>query len=109
MQHLPQSLSLLGSLESPMNGVRTARSLPKRLGQALLVEGVNGVARGLRIAAQRAGDLVGILAPFAGEQDLTTAQSEGIGRAQACLQGFTLGVAQRTHEYGSFHTPEDKP
>ena len=41
-----------------------------------LVEALYGGARRLRIAAQRAGDAVGVLAPGAGEQDLATAASE---------------------------------
>jgi hypothetical protein len=54
-----------------MNGVRTFGALPKRLRKPLLVEGVDGgVAHCLGIAAQRAGDLVGILASVAGDEDL---------------------------------------
>ena len=53
-----------------MNGVRTFGALPKRLRESLLVEGVDSVAHRLGIAAQKAGDLVGILASGAGEQDL---------------------------------------
>jgi hypothetical protein len=68
---------------------------------------VYGVARGLRIAAQLVSDLVGVFASVAGEQDLATAQSEGIRRAQASLQGLALGVTQGTHEDRSFHAMED--
>src|SRR5215204_78279 len=90
-----------------MNGVRMLGAWLKRLREPLLVENVDGVARRLRIAAQLVSDLVGVFAPVASEQDLATAQGEGIRRAQACLQGLTLGVAQRTHEYWSFHRVED--
>jgi hypothetical protein len=38
--------------------------------EPLLVEGVDGVARRLGVAAQGAGDLVSVLASVAGEQDL---------------------------------------
>jgi hypothetical protein len=92
-----------------MNGVRTFGALPKRLLAPLLVEGMDGVARRLGVAAQGADDLVGILAPVAGEKYLATAQGEGIRRAQSRLQGFALGVTQGTHKDGSFHGLEDKP
>jgi hypothetical protein len=52
------------------HSVRMLRSRPEGLRQSLLVEGVDGVARGLRIAAQLVGDLVGVLAPVAGDEDL---------------------------------------
>jgi len=61
-----------------MNGVRMLRTWPKRLWQPFLVEGVDGVACGLRIAAQLVSYLVGIFAPVAGEKYLATAQGEGI-------------------------------
>src|SRR3712207_7572741 len=71
--------------------------------ETLLVELVDGVARSLRITAEVASDLVGVVAIGTCEQNLATAQGEGVWRAQACLQGLALGVAQRTHVYGSFH------
>ena len=57
-----------------MNGVRMLRSRLEGLRQSLLVEGVDGVACGLRIAAQLVSYLVGIFAPVAGEKYLATAQ-----------------------------------
>src|SRR5215213_7207850 len=108
VKQLPQSLGLLG-IEGPVNRVRTLGGSPQRTGKPLPVEGVNGVAHRLGVTAQRAGDVVGILAPVAGEKDLAAAQSEGIRRTQARLQSLTLGVSQGTHEYWSFHTSEDKP
>jgi len=83
------------------------RAWLKRFREPLLVEGMDGVARRLRIAAQLVSDLVGVFAPLAGEQDLATAQGEGIRRTQACLQGLALGVGQGTHEDRSFHAMED--
>jgi hypothetical protein len=53
-----------------MNGVRMLRSRPERLRQPFVVEGVDGVACGLRVAAQLVSYLVGVLAPVAGEKDL---------------------------------------
>jgi len=106
MKHLPQSLCLL-RIESPVHSMRMLRTWLKRLGKPLLVESVDGVARRLRITAQLVSNLVGVLAPVAGEKDLATAQGEGIRRAQACLQRLTLGVAQWTHEDWSFHAMED--
>src|SRR5215210_2454811 len=108
VQELAQGLGPF-RIEGPVNGMRTFRALPKRLGNPPLVEGVDGVAHRLGVAAQGAGDLVGVLASGAGEQDLATAQSEGIRRTQACLQAFALGVTQGTHKDRSFHTSEDKP
>ena len=65
MEHLPQGLSLFG-IEGPMNGVRMLRSRREGLRQPFVVEGVDGVACGLRIAAQLVSYLVGIFAPVAG-------------------------------------------
>ena len=48
VKQLPQSLSLLGTLEGLFgNGMWALGALLKRLGQPLLVEGVDGVTRGL--------------------------------------------------------------
>jgi hypothetical protein len=77
VKHLPQSLSLL-RIVSPLNSMRLLRTWLKRFWEPLVVESVDGVARCLRIAAQLVSDLVGVFAPRAGEQDLATAQSEGI-------------------------------
>ena len=92
-----------------MNGVRAAGFLPERHFEAPFVELVDGVSHGLGVATQRAGDLVGVLAPFASKQDLATAQGEGIRRMQARLQGLTLGVLEGTHKDRSFHILEDNP
>jgi hypothetical protein len=69
VEHLLQGLSLFSS-EGPMNGVRKLRSRLEGLRQPFVVEGVDGVACGLRIAAQLVSYLVGIFAPFAGEKYL---------------------------------------
>jgi hypothetical protein len=61
-----------------MNSARAVRASLERLGKALLVELVDGVARRLRITAEVTGDLVSVLTPIAGEQDLATAQGEGL-------------------------------
>jgi hypothetical protein len=54
--------------------------------------------------------LVGVLAPVAGEKDLAERRKvKALRRAQACLQGLTLGVAQWTHEDWSFHAMENNP
>src|SRR5215211_717651 len=77
VKQLAQSLSLL-RIESPVNSMRMLRTWLKRFREPLLVESVDGVARRLRIAAQLVSDLVGVFAPLAGEQDLATAQGEGL-------------------------------
>jgi len=77
MKHFSQSLGPL-RIESPINGVWAARSLSECLFETLLVKLVDGVARRLRVAAETAGYLVGVLAPVAGDEDLASAQSEGI-------------------------------
>jgi hypothetical protein len=69
VKHLAQSLCL-PSIEGRVNGVRMLRTRSKCFREPLLVEGMDGVARRLRIAAQLLSDLVGILAPVAGEQYL---------------------------------------
>ncbi len=65
--------------------------------EALLVEFVDSVAHRLRVTAEVVGYLVGVVAIGAFEQDLATAQGEGIRLAQSRLQGFALGVAEGTH------------
>jgi hypothetical protein len=80
VKHLAQCLGSLG-IESPVNGVRMLRARPKcfrDFRESLLVEGMDGVARRLRIAAQLGSYLVGVFAPVAGEKYLATAQGEGI-------------------------------
>jgi hypothetical protein len=69
MKHLAQSLSPL-LVEGSMNGARAVGTPSQRLLEALLVEDVDGVARRLRVTAEVAGDLVGVLAIGAGEQNL---------------------------------------
>jgi hypothetical protein len=64
-----------------MNGVRTLGALLERLLKTLLVELVDGVARGLGVTAKLCGYLIGVFAIATGKQDLTTAQGEGIRRA----------------------------
>lgn len=106
MEHLAQSLHTL-LIEGPMNGVWTVRASSERLFETLLVELVDGVACCLGVTAEVAGDLVGVVAIGTCEQSLATAQGEGVWRAQSRLQEFTLGVAQGTHVYGSFHGVKD--
>src|SRR5215207_6421451 len=108
MQQLPQELAPL-RIECPMNGMRTLGAFLKCLWKAPFVEGVDGVASGLGIAPEACGYLVGVLAPGTRQQDLTPTEDESIGGAQPRLQGFLLGVAQRTHKDWSFHNPEDRP
>jgi hypothetical protein len=108
VEQRPQGLGLLSTLESSMNnGARMLGAWLEGLRQSFLVEGVDGVACGLRIAAQLVSYLVGVFAPVTGEKYLITAQGEGIRRTQARLQGLTLGVAQWTHEDRSFRALED--
>src|SRR5215213_3705238 len=57
-KQLPQSLSLL-RIEGPVNGVRMLRTWPKCFREPLLVEGMDSVARRLRIAAELVSDLAG--------------------------------------------------
>ena len=69
MEHLAQSFHTL-LIEDPMNGVWTVRGSSERLFETLLVEDVDGVARSLRITAEVAGDLVGVVAIGTCQQDL---------------------------------------
>jgi hypothetical protein len=75
--------------------------------KASLVESPNSVADGLGVAAQVVGNLRGLFPSGAGQENLATAQDEGIGRAQTRLQLLALGVGYGTHKNGSFHNPED--
>ncbi len=61
--------------------VRAGRSLGQGI-QSRPVEGVDRIAHRLVVAAQVRGDLRGTLAMRGGEDDLTTAQREGIGSTQ---------------------------
>src|SRR5215210_5943143 len=71
MKHLTQSLGPL-LIEGPIDGVGAVRTPSQPLLEALLIKLVDGIARGLGIAAKIVGDLVGILSIGAGEQDLAT-------------------------------------
>ena len=102
MQQLPQALGSLG-VEGGVDGAGAGGALAERPLEAPFVEGVDGVAHGLGVAAQGAGDPGGALAPCAGEQDLAAAEDEGVGRAQAFLQGLALVFLKRTHEDGFSH------
>jgi hypothetical protein len=106
MKHLPESLGALG-VEGRVDGARSGGSPAQRRLKSAFVKDVDGVAGALRVAPEAAGDLVGILAPVAGEKYLATSEDESIRRAQACLQGHALGVAQRTHEDWSSDVVED--
>jgi hypothetical protein len=80
---LPNSLGLRWSIsrkasipfriEGAIDGVRAVRTPSERLRKALLVELMDGVAHCLRVTAEVAGDLIGVLPTGAGEQDLATA------------------------------------
>lgn len=78
MKHLPELLSFFG-IEGPMNDMRLGGAPAKSGWETSLVEGVDGIARRLVVAAQLAGDLVGVLLFIgAGKQGLATTQGEGI-------------------------------
>ena len=106
MKQLPESLGALG-VEGRVDGMRPGGAPAQRRLKTTLVEEMDGVAGGLGVAAEAAGDLVGVLAPGAGEKYLAPAEDESIRRAQACLQGLALGVRDRTHEDWSSHVVED--
>src|SRR5687767_7675309 len=106
VKHLAQSLGPL-LIEGPMNGMRAVGAPPECLGKALLIEDVYSVTHRLRVTAEVGSDLVGVLAVGAGQQDLATAQCEGIRRAQSRLQSLALGVTQRTHVDRWFHDMKD--
>src|SRR5262249_36051243 len=67
-------------------------------GEALGVEGVDGIADGWGGAAEVAGDQGRAVAGGAGQQDLTAAQSESGGRAQARPQLLLLRSRQGTYK-----------
>src|SRR3954451_15948455 len=102
MKHLAQ---LLGPppVEGGTDLLGSRRALAQSLLEPSLVEALYGGARRLGVAAQRAGDPVGILAPGADEQDLATAEDESVGGAQAVLQSLALGIRNRTYEDRSSH------
>jgi hypothetical protein len=71
VKHLAQSLGPF-LIEGPIDGVGAVRTPSQCLLEALLIEDVDGIARGLRIAAKIVGDMVGVLSIGAGKQDLAT-------------------------------------
>src|SRR5262245_27130853 len=75
--------------------------------QTLRLEGPNGIADGLIVAAQGLGSVAGRLAPRTGQQDLTATQHTRIGRAQPLLQGLLFVPGQRTDIDGFSHSGED--
>lgn len=108
MEQFLEPLRRVG-VEGGVNGMRATGATPQRLPGAAFVEGVDGVARGLRVASQGAGDPVGVFVPPAGEKYLASAEDEGIRRTQARLQGLALGIREGTREYWLFYATEDKP
>src|SRR5215212_9277144 len=105
MKHLAQPLGT-ALLEGGVDPLGSGRALAQRLFYAPLVEALYGGACCLGIAAQRAGDPVGVLSSGAGKQDLAPTEDEGFRRAQALLQSLALGVRERTHEDRSFHSDQ---
>jgi hypothetical protein len=77
MKHLPQSLGALG-VEGCLDGMRPGGAPAQRRLKTTLVEEMDGVAGGLGVAAEAAGDLVGVLAPGTGEKYLATSENESI-------------------------------
>ena len=77
MKHLAQSLCSF-RIEGPIDGVWAVRAPAKCLLETPLIELMDSVACCLRVTAEVAGDLVGVLPTGAGEQDLATTQSEGL-------------------------------
>lgn len=75
MKHLPESLGALG-VEGRVNGAWPGGAPAQRRLKTAVVEDVDGVAGGLRVALEAAGDLVGVLAPVAGEKYLATSEDE---------------------------------
>ena len=104
VQQVAQPLRRLGG-ERRLLGVDGRGALGQR-GDALPVEGVDRVADGLLVATEAAGNPGDVLAARAGGEDLTAAEGEGIGLAQAHLHRVALGVRQRTHQEGSLHASE---
>src|SRR5215217_1438375 len=104
MKHLAQSLGPL-PVEGGTDLLGSRRAFVQSLLDASLVEAPYGGARRLGVATQRASYPVGVLAPRAGEQDLTAAEDEGVRRAQTVLQGLALGVRKWTHEDRSSTSP----
>src|SRR5690606_22202213 len=77
--------------------------LRAQAGRPLGGEGPQGVADGLRGAAQGGGDPGGPLAPVAGEEDLAAAQGEGVARAQPLAQRGPFGDRKSADEQWWFH------
>ncbi|MDV7213523.1 hypothetical protein R4769_20530 [Azotobacter beijerinckii] len=75
-----------------------AMRLLAQAGQSLGGKGPQGVAYGLRGAAEQGGDFRGGLAVGAGQQDLAAPQREGLTSAQTRLQGLPLLSTQGTNE-----------
>src|SRR5690606_19843851 len=86
-------------------GRRGAVGLLAQAGDALGLEGPQGIADGLGRAAEPGPDLGGLEPLGAGREDLAAAQGEGRGRAQADPDRLVLLGGQRSDEEGWSHTP----
>ena len=83
-------------VEAGVEGVVAVRAFLEG-GTPALVERLDGVAHRLGSTAQLVGDLLGTPTPGTGQENLAAAEREGVGRAQARLQGIALGVRHGTH------------
>jgi hypothetical protein len=65
---------------------------------AVLIEGANDIAHGLRREAHTWRNLAAAFAPRTGQHDLRPPQHEGVRRAQASFQRLPLRLRERTHK-----------
>jgi len=82
-----------GRIERGPDGMRTGGAFAQT-GQARGVEGPNGVAHRLVVAAPLVGDRGWALTAGTRQQDLAATQDKRIGRAQPRLQSLALGSCQ---------------
>ena len=101
MQQGPE-LFPAGRIEGDVEPMGPRRALVQRGGTPSVERG-DGIADGLGITAQLAGDRGSLLPPGTGEQDLGPAVDESIGRAQPSHHLGALGVRHGTHVHRVFH------
>jgi hypothetical protein len=94
---MQQGAQVLIAVSGPdrVRGVR-GRGLLAKAVQALVGEGMQGIADSLSATAEGGGDLGRALALFAVQQDLAPAQGEGIFGAEPPVKGGPLSGVQRS-------------
>jgi hypothetical protein len=92
-----------GGVEGDGDPMGTRGAFGQRV-QSALVEGMDGIAHRLVVAAEGVGNPPGALVPGGSKEDLAATQGKGIGGAQPRRQCVAFAVRQRADEDWCTHT-----